>query len=63
METLHRDIAQRSVAEILPRGLLHTVNLAKRALIENWYRDLIKRSCQEISFRGLAQEVLPRDLF
>ena len=37
-------------------------DLAKRAFVENLYRDLTKRSCQEISYGDLVEEVLPRDL-
>ena len=64
LETLYGDIAWRAVAEILPRGLLHT--FCQRAFIESSYGDLVKRSCREISYRYLGhrscQETSSRDL-
>ena len=39
-----------------------SIDLAKRALIESFYRDLIKRSCQETFLWGACTEILPRDL-
>ena len=64
MEILYRDIPWRSVAEILPRGLLH--NLAKRAFIERLYRDLARTPLMEILYRDIpwrsVAEILPRGL-
>ena len=48
IEILHRDSAYRSVAGILPRGLLH------RSCQESSFRELLQRS---------HKEILPRDLF
>ena len=64
IEILSRDLAKRSLTEILPIGLLHR-DLAKRAridfrrdlkrpLIGSLYRDLAKRPLVEILYRDIA---------
>ena len=52
MATLYKDIGQRSVAEILPRGLLHG---SCQENAESWHRDFKERSCTETLHRHLWQ--------
>ena len=60
VETLCRDLVQRSLTEILPRDFL------QRSGTETLLRDLLQRSCEEVSYRDLSKrcllEILNRDL-
>ena len=54
--TLHRDLLQKSCQEV------SCINIAKRALIESLYKDLIMMYCQRISKRYIARGLAKRRL-
>ena len=62
MEILYRDLAKRSLTEILPGDRLYFRELAHLAWTEILFWDLLQRSCVEIYYRHLAQVALQRDL-